>query len=570
MKQLKNVFSIKKSFRNKLVFGLLIIVMVMGLVSLASYFVLKSVINQLHQMTEITILANSTLEPAENILELFKKYYVSKSNEIKVEIESSITKMKNNVGILNKLIEDGTGKAALAGLENIVKTYDEKAKKIMEISQNRKLTDTDSFDQIREDVMKNNSYIKDGVQQVINAELNYYQKTKANLNQKIKITGMVTLITIILVGFLSIAIAVLYLNKMIGAITKIMKAAQSIANGNLQIEQIKVDFQDEIGFLAEAFNKMSVNLRKLIETIHESSKKVYDSADFLNSCAKQCTQASEQIANTISEVSNGAAQQSSESNKTVNVIENLLNRNERISNNAFQVLYTSETASRASREGGIKLLGLIEQMQIINEEIQSTQTLMEILTKRSQDISVILTVINHIAEQSNLLALNAAIEAVKAGESGRGFSVVADEIYKLSEGSAEAAQKINGYLIEIQKETFNLSKRMNIGVEKVRDGGKYVEEMKANFAEIVNTSSNAEKSVKEIVGEIRNMVNEIKEVREISVNIACIAEQSSAGSQEVSASAQEQTTSMGEVSGLAAKLSQMAERLQFMVQQFKF
>lgn len=564
----KNIFNIKKSFKNKLILGLVLIVFLMGMVSLGSYFVLRSVITQLNQMTEITILANNIVEPSQNLLEMFKKYYVSKSDEIKISIESSIKSMKDNVNVLNKLIHDEAGKTALTGLENLVQTYDEKAQEIIQISKNRKLTDTDSFDQIREEVVKNNSYIKDGVQQFIANELNYYQKIKVEIDNKIKITGIIILVTIILVGFLSVGVAVLYLNKMIGAISKIVNAAQSIADGNLQVAQIKVDSHDELGVLAQSFNKMTVNLRKLIEMIRESSKKVNNSADLLKNCATQCTHASEQIALTISDVSSGALEQSTESQKTVTVVENLLQRNEKIASNAFQVLYTSEMASKTSQEGGIKLLGLIEQMQIINDEIQSTQLVTEVLTKRSQDIGSILSVINHIAEQTNLLALNAAIEAVRAGEYGKGFSVVADEIYKLSEGSAKASKKISEYLTEIQKEAIKVADHMNAGVEKMQNGNIYAEEMKVTFANIVNTSYNAERSVKEIVGEIQDMIMEIKQVREISVNIACIAEQSSAGSQEVSASAEEQTASMGEVSSLALKLSQMSERLQIMVQQF--
>ena len=251
------------------------------------------------------------------------------------------------------------------------------------------------------------------------------------------------------------------------------------------------------------------------------------------------------------------------------VVNELFEGNQKVSNNAFVVLSTSEEATGAALVGNEKVTTLINQIRVIEKEITSIQMVTETLKKYSDEIGEILQVITQISSQTNLLSLNASIEAARAGEYGRGFAVVANEVHKLAEGSAQAAEGITGILQKIQIQSLQVVERIAVGVTKVREGTRAAEEARVAFEEIVNTSKNTDNKIKEITQEIQRMVGEIKRVEKMSASIATIAEQSSAGSQEMTASAEEQTSSLQEILNLASNLSKMAEDLQKLTLRFK-
>lgn len=167
-----------------------------------------------------------------------------------------------------------------------------------------------------------------------------------------------------------------------------------------------------------------------------------------------------------------------------------------------------------------------------------------------------------------MLSLNASIEAARAGEYSRGFAVVAEEIRKLADGSAQAVDDITKLLNEIQSESLQVADRMVIGVQEVKVGLDMAEEVQVNFGEIVDTSKDADYGVKNITNAIQKMVQELLKVEEMSQSIAAIAEESSAGSQEVAASAEEQTAILEEISSSASMLSNMADELQSVIRKF--
>lgn len=173
------------------------------------------------------------------------------------------------------------------------------------------------------------------------------------------------------------------------------------------------------------------------------------------------------------------------------------------------------------------------------------------------------------AEQINLLSLNASIEAARAGEYGAGFAIVANQVRKLADGYANAVDNISEILSEIQNESLEVNRKMSLGMEEVVAGAELAHEARTAFEKIVDTSTEADSKVKEISLEIQKMVEEVKKVLEMNENIAAIAVESSAESEEMAVAAEEQTAASEQILSSAALLHQMAEGLQGLVRQFK-
>lgn len=557
------------SLKVRLMLGFTVIVVLMGLVSLFTALSLQSSIAKLNQMVETTTIANNIINTAGKIPEMTNQYILYKSDKEKSNLYACFTQIKHDLELLKKNVQDESGQTSLSGVDGSVGTLEDRIHQIETLIHDGKSGDSPEFIKLRDDIKATFEFTKQNAQELIAVELDNYRELKAEFDRNLAVTGSIILVVILLIGSLSILGGYFYANNIVGKLSRLAQNALQIADGNLNVEELRLDSNDEIGVLVNAFNQMTQRLRMLIGSINESSNMVAEAADHLKVNAAQSTQASEQIASTIQQVSIGASEQSSETQKTVEVVNQLLESNKKIAVTASEVLQTAEKATDAAMVGNDEVNSLIGQIKIIEEEINSIQIVTETFKSDSEEINAILHVISDIAEQTNLLSLNAAIEAARAGDYGKGFAVVADEVNKLAVGSSQAARDITKILNKIQMEAGHLSERITAGVAKVRQGSRVAEEARGAFTNIVNTSKETDTQIKGISREIQKMVAEIKRVEGMSANIAAIAEESSAGSEEVAATAEEQTASLQEILSSSLMLSNMAVELRQLVRQFK-
>ena len=555
------------SLKGKLLFLFILVVLVMGSLSVYAYLSMKAVVAQLNTMAEATISANDIKTQSLEVPKLLSAYFIYKTEENRVAVGKKISQIKVQIDHLQKYVRDEEGVSSIASLTGLMSSFEEATHKTIAILQSNQLGE--KFLAQNDEVKKIGGFLSNEIQNLITIELNHYQKLKTDLDRTAAMTGLMVLALIIIVGVLTVVGTVIYLNKVIGALTQVAGSARNIASGNLQIAALQVGSRDEIALLADSFNQMGRNLRELIGRIIASSTQVADAAEFLKKSAEQSSQASDQIAAAIQQVSHGASEQAAESQKTVTVITELLADNQKVFERAMQVLSAAEKAAQTAQNGNENVNRLMSQIEVIEQEILAAQTRSEVLKQRSEEIGEILSLINSMAEQSNLLSLNASIEAARAGEYGKGFAVVANEVRKLADGSAQAVGSISALLQEIRLETTQVAEQMARGVAKVKNGTEIAQETRSAFAQIVNTSQETDQGVKTITAEIQKMIRELKKVGEMSETIAVISQESSAGSQEVAATTQEQNASLEEITGAAATLSNMAAELQNVAQRFQ-
>ncbi|MGE5578126.1 MAG: methyl-accepting chemotaxis protein [Syntrophothermus sp.] len=345
--------------------------------------------------------------------------------------------------------------------------------------------------------------------------------------------------------------------------------AQEIARGNLAVEQLTSKAKDETGSLAKALNEMLVNLRSLVKRVVQSSEQVAVSSEELASSAQSVGQVTQQVAKTISQLAKGSDEQAKAAQETGKVVDTMsasiqqvATSSQKMAQDAAGVVTTGEEGQKAVNQG-------INQMYALKDTVDKSAEAVKGLGERSQEIGRIVEVITNIADQTNLLALNAAIEAARAGEQGRGFAVVADEVRKLAEQSRQAAEQISALIREIQGETAKAVATMESGTKEVAVGADMVAGTGKAFETIVQAVRNVVAQIQEVSAATGQLAAGSQQVVRSVESIAAITEEAAAGAEEVSASAQEQTAAIEEIAASAESLARMAQELQKAVGSFR-
>lgn len=331
---------------------------------------------------------------------------------------------------------------------------------------------------------------------------------------------------------------------------------------------VEVRTKDELGQLAEAFNTMTKNLATLINQVLNTAVQLASSAQQLSAGAVQSSRATEQIATTINQVAHGTDSQSKSVEQTASIVGQLSNGSQQIAANAHDMLMAADEASSLASMGGRAIEDTVMRMHTINESVASFAQQIKSLGARSQEIGKIVDVITGIAKQTNLLALNAAIEAARAGEHGRGFAVVADEVRKLAEQSGEAATQIASLIKEIQTETDHAVMSMEERTQEVAEGTEVVTKAGEAFQDIMASVSRVNSKISEVSAATEEMAAGGQDIVTSIENIAAVSEQTATSAQQVAVAAEQQTAAVQEVAASAELLTQLADGLRDLASKF--
>ena len=381
-------------------------------------------------------------------------------------------------------------------------------------------------------------------------------------NNAIVVISIVTIIVAMLVG--------IFISNQIGRpLLKITEATRTIARKDLTLEPITVKNKDELGELAITFNEMVVNLRDLIQHVYVSTEQVAASSEELMASAEQTTQATNQIAASIQEVASGSKNQEESVETNSRVVQEMTAGVQRVATATATVVGVSEETTKEAEEGNATIQQVVMQMNKINDSTNDSSTVIRNLESRSTEIAKIIEVITSISDQTNLLALNAAIEAARAGEHGKGFAVVADEVRKLAEQSKGSADQIANLVREIQVDTEQAVKVMQNGMGDVAVGMTVVQQAGVGFKRIQQSIDQMTSQVQEISAVAQQMSASVEQVNSAMEQVAVKAKQSSRNAEDVAATSEEQLASMEEIKSSSTALSKRAEELLAQISQFK-
>ncbi|BAU29074.1 methyl-accepting chemotaxis protein [Aneurinibacillus soli] len=494
-----------------------------------------------------------------------RAYLLTGDNQFKDETEKKITDIKEYLSIIKGRGLNPDEREAISNLENgihaflavstVVKnTYEKDKHKALQLH----LTD-------ERDVRKKT------MDPTINKAVELIDKHTAMDLDKINKSNFVTnaiLRTLVPVSVIFGLIVMILLLRSIKPLELLQNEFKAIANGDLT-QPLDIKSKDEIGELSRSVNAMIENLRSAISTINNSSHQVSAAAEELLTSSEHTHQATEHITITIEELASGTDKQVQSVEETSQIVDEMSSRVQQISIRTQDVSTTATHALEKAMEGNQAIQTTIQQMNSISETVEGFTQKIKELGERSNEIGEIVEVITSIAGQTNLLALNAAIEAARAGEQGKGFAVVADEVRKLAEQSAQSSEQIARLITGIQVDTNaavisteNVTKEVEEGIHVVHITGEYFKQIENEIDQVANQIKDVSDSVRQISLGTDQVVYSIN-------TVTGVAEVAASRTQSVSAATKEQFVSIDDIISAATSLSKMSENLQTLIERFK-
>ncbi len=321
----------------------------------------------------------------------------------------------------------------------------------------------------------------------------------------------------------------------------ILNKMNQFADGDLRV-QLEFEKEDElIRRLFSGFNQVVDKFKNIITQVGEAVAATVSSATEISSSSEQ--------------MAAGAQEQSSQASEVASAVEQMTTTILQTTKNANNASENARNAGTEAKDGGNSVKNTIAGMARIAEVVRQSAETIQKLGASSDQIGEITKVIDEIADQTNLLALNAAIEAARAGEHGRGFAVVADEVRKLAERTTKATKEIEGMIKQIQTDTHGAVESINKGSEEVEQGKTLAEEAGVSLEKIIGSSVRVEDEIRQVATASEEQSSAAEQISKSIEGITSVSHQSAAGTQQIAKAAED--------------LNQLTENLQRLISQFR-
>ena len=403
-----------------------------------------------------------------------------------------------------------------------------------------------------------------------NGKIRGFIKTIQNREKILQESGIMKkqMYTYSIIGALIISSIVLgIVTYLLGGIKELLKKTEIIASGNLT-ENVKIRSKDEIGQLANGFNRMTMNLRKLIKDVASTVNRVNDSTESIVKTTGEIGVVSNEVASTIQDIASGATNQALEAGDSLNQTNELAEKIDIIMKHSENTIDVTKKMQETADSGIQAIVWLKNRFEENTEATKNVGLGIQDLTEKSKSIGTIVDTINSIAEQTNLLALNAAIEAARAGEHGKGFAVVADEVRKLAEQSSDSTNEIQRIIDEITTVIDRTQDSMEVADKIVQEANVSL----ANTEESLNEINDVVDKVIDGIASTNGLLKDVNDTKDKVLksieNISTITEESASATQQISASIEEQTASIEEILSSMEELNTRVKTLHDSVQVF--
>lgn len=379
-------------------------------------------------------------------------------------------------------------------------------------------------------------------------------------------------IFIVILEAILLALAVWAGNKIVAPIGRVTAKLHTLSTGDFRHKgDTAQDAQrsDEIGEMTRGLRQLQDSVGNMMQQVKESSQQVAQSASQLKESSSQSAVASGQVADSIVTVAGSCSEQFTEVETAGERTEELSRHMENFAKSVVRTVKAVEHTKNNADEGERKVTEAVKQMRMVEDTVSDSAKVIRELGQESDKIGAIVDAISQIAEQTNLLALNAAIEAARAGEHGRGFAVVADEVRKLAEQSSTSAGEIAALIGNIQEKAGQAVKVMEDGVIQVQSGAEAVNGAGTSFHEIAGMVSQVAEESEEMERVIKTLTSNTADISKAIEKISAMSRNVASETETVSAATEEQTATMHEIAGASQTLSDMAKTMEDSVGKFR-
>lgn len=387
-------------------------------------------------------------------------------------------------------------------------------------------------------------------------------------NKLIEVNIMIAVIMIVILMFMTFIVY----RKVIIPIRQLMSVSENVAKGNLteEVGQHITHRKDELGKLGNAMNVMVSNFRSLTKQVAETIEHLAAASQELLASSAETTQANHHIVSEIQAVASGIKTQLHGSMESEQVMDEMAKGIDQITAKVSVVSADSLQSTREAEQGNQAVQQAVQQMGKIDVSFKESVVTVTQLTERTKEIGQMASLITTIAEQTNMLALNAAIEAARAGDHGKGFAIVAEEVRKLAEQTATSAKQVSDLIQVIHQESTSSVEAINkvnlevqAGLEQMNVVGKTFDHILSAALHVAHETANVSAVTDQIAASTKKVSASVEEM-------ANVAKNSAVNSENVVISSQEQLAAMKEITSFSESLTHKAEELKELISYFKF
>ncbi len=392
---------------------------------------------------------------------------------------------------------------------------------------------------------------------------------KAQFRAQITLAKLVGIIGTVIAALVAILLGVWLSSRITKNIKSALNLANKMATGDFSHQEIQIASRDETGDLINAFFKMQAAIANLIRELQQTASQLYSTANEMHFITDQVAASASNLSESAMQVNEAADQQNLHATSMMQSIEQLLHTINLVTESAKDTSKLVHQLVDHKDRGDTIVRDAIYKMDEIRANVDLNYSRIERLNERSQSIGEIIQLIKEIAEQTNLLALNAAIEAARAGEQGRGFAVVADEVRKLAEESQKASSQISSIIVEIQRDMKDSVESANREKEQVSSGSSAMQLVNQVFSEIAGSVQVVSEHIGDVINATNVMTANVNHLNQSAEQMTQLSQQVVNEITNVSATAEEQNAATEEMSAASATLQSFAEKLQAHALQFK-
>ncbi|WP_019910134.1 methyl-accepting chemotaxis protein [Paenibacillus sp. HW567] len=376
---------------------------------------------------------------------------------------------------------------------------------------------------------------------------------------------------LITIAFILVALLAAYFfttRNIVNPIIKLEKAMALAGDGDLTVHT-SIRSGDELQTLSESFNTMIDKQEAIIEKVRAGSVTLTSMSEEMAASSEEISASIQEISSSTQEIASGAENSNQSVLNASQVLVQLSSLVQMAQSKASATSGNADLTNQAAKRGRAQVMDTVEAMNIISSSTKTTEEQLQTVSELSGKVATIIGTINAVAEQTNLLALNAAIEAARAGEDGRGFSVVAGEVRKLSDETHRQADEISVLVHDMVSRISQAVDSMRGASEAVEGGVRVVNDTDTAFIHIINSVELITESVREILDITKDEVATSDQIIKLIDNMGSISEIAAANSENVSSATEEQAATVNNFAASAQEVSAMANELETLVEKFK-